>query len=259
MHKHTKSFAVIVMILLMSLILLAGVKAAGQATVTMVVSIGGTTDPAAPGTYTYADGAAITLTANPGSGFIFQNWIVSTSAGSSTDTDNPLTITAVGGETYGVQAVFAPLQVPPGLNAPTDITTAAIVVVLPGAGGTTDPPPGTYVLASALQFNLTAIPASGFQFVHWVIAGEPMSHGAYSFTATPTDNPYNVNHGYGYKYSYQPVFVPVGSTVPTPSASATPGPTGGLSMEWWIIIVLVVIIIIVLIAFGAYAMRRSKK
>jgi hypothetical protein len=260
LHKHTKSFAVIALILLTSMILIASVKAAGQASVTMVVSIGGTTDPAAPGTYTYADGTAVTLTATAGDGFVFQNWIISTSTGTVTDTDNPSEVTVSGGETYGIEAVFAPIQALPGLTVPPDMTTAAIVVVLAGAGGTTTPAPGTYALASAEQFDLKAIPNSGFQFVHWVITGTPMSHGAYSFTATPTDNPYNVNHGYGNTYTYQPVFIPVGSTEPTPSASPTPGPIGGLSMEWWIIIVLVVVIVIVLIAFGAYAsMKRSKK
>ena len=58
---------------------------------------------------------------------------------------------------------------------------------------------------------------SGWTFSHWVISGPNLSHGGYPYTATPTENPYNVNHGYGNRYDYQAVFVPTGSTEPTPS------------------------------------------
>ncbi len=77
------------------------------------------------------------------------------------------------------------------------MATAAIVVVLAVAGGTTSPAPGTYALADATALNLKATPASGWTFSHWVISGPNLSHGGYPYTATPTDNPYNVNHGYG--------------------------------------------------------------
>jgi hypothetical protein len=107
---------------------------------------------------------------------------------------------------------------------------------------------------------LTATPSSGWQFSHWVISGQPMNHGIYDFTATPSDNPYTVDHGYGNTYAYQPVFTPVGSSTPTPSgATPTPGGTsgGGISTETIIIIGLVVVIIIILIAFGIYASRKK--
>ena len=253
--------------LLTSLLLLAAlnsnmisVKAQGQATVNFLDSVGGTTDPAGPGTYNYADGTSVTFTATPDTGFVFQNWIVSTSAGSGIDTTNPLTIPVAGGVTYSVQAIFQPIQIPLGRPTPANMSAAAIVVVLPGAGGTTSPTPGTYALENATQLTLTAMPNSGWQFSHWVISGMSLSHGAYPFTPTPTDNPYNVNHGYGYTYDYQPVFIPTGSTEPTPTPTATPtGTIGGLSTDTAIIIGLVAVIIIILIAFGVYAMRRSKK
>ncbi len=74
----------------------------------------------------------------------------------------------------------------------------------------------------------------------------PMTHGAYAFTAVPTDNPYTVDHGYGNTYSYQPVFTPTGVTEPTP-AGATPTPSGGaggISNEMYIIIALVIVILL---------------
>jgi hypothetical protein len=81
----------------------------------------------------------------------------------------------------------------------------------------------------------------------------------YPYIATPTDNPYNVNHGYSNRYNYQAVFTPVGSTEPTPTPTGTStGTLGGLTTETGIIIALVVIIIIILIAFGVFASRRKK-
>jgi hypothetical protein len=263
MNKSRKIFA---LTLLTSLLILAAlnvsvlsVNAQGNATVIVVDSVGGTTDPAV-GTTTYADGTSVTFTATADASDEFSNWIIVTSTETTTSTDNPLALTVSGGVTYTVQAVFSPIQAPPGGTLPTNLATAAIVVVLTSAGGTTSPAPGVYALADATSLSLTAAPESGWQFSHWVISGPNLSHGGYPYTATPTDNPYNVNHGYGNRYSYQAVFTPVGSTEPTPTggATATPIPVGGLSSDMWIIIGLVVVIIILLIAFGVFATRRKK-
>jgi hypothetical protein len=218
MVKSKKFFALTLIISLTVLATIAGVlNAQTQATVNILASIGGTTDPAA-GTTTYADGTSVTFTATPDSGSVFNNWIIATGEGTSTVSENPITIPVVGGTTYDVQAVFSPLLPPPGVtNLPTNMATAAIVVVLAGAGGTTTPIPGSYALADATQLNLTATALSGWQFSHWVIYGPNLSHGGYPYTATPTDNPYNVNHGYGNTYSYQPVFIPLETTEPTPT------------------------------------------
>ncbi len=269
MFKQTKSTAVVALILLLSMFALAtvnpyitSVNAQDQATVDMLVSIGGTTDPAT-GTHTYAAGTAVTLTATPGESFLFAYWVIASNTGSFTSTSNPFTLTVSGGETYAVEAVFQPVQVPPGAVHPTNLTTAAIVNVLAAAGGTTDPPPGTYALENATELMLTAKPDSGWEFVHWVISGYPIegAHGAFPFDPIPTNNPYNVNHGYGNTYNYQPVFVPIGAS---PPAGTTPTPTsggGGLSGETiTIIVVAVVVIVIIIVAVGAYAYsRRSKK
>lgn len=258
MNKNTtKNFRVFTLIFILSALLIgsigASVKAQEQATIVVMAAVGGTTDPT--GTTTYADGTAVTLTATVGDGFVFENWEIITSAGGITDANNPTTLTVnatVG--TYAVQAVFQPVQV----ITPATITSAnnAIVVVLAAVGGTTSPAPGTYALANAAALELTATPASGFVFHNWIIGGTPLSHGAYSFTDTPTDNPYNVNHGYGYTYTYQPVFVPTSSTI---MSTSTPSPSSMSSDAWIIIAVLVVIIVIVLIALVVVYTKRSKK
>lgn len=211
------------LILLVSLLLLAAisfsvtnVEAQSKATVNVLDSIGGTTDPAA-GTYSYNDGASVTFTALPGSAAIFSNWIISTDAGSRQSTDNPLTFPVSGGTTYNLQPVFNIIQPVGSANLPKDNTTLAIVVVLGAAGGTTNPGPGSYGFTNATSLNLTAVPNSGWQFSHWVISGQITSHGSAPVNLEPTNNPYNVNHGYGATYYYQPVFTQTSGLLPSPS------------------------------------------
>ena len=247
-----KSRKILSLTLLTSLIVFAALNASvisaqSQATVNVLESIGGTTDPS--GTNTYADGTSVTFTATPDSAYQFVNWIISADTGANTSSiDNPYTLSVTGGTTYDVQAVFPPVLPPPGIGQiPTNMSTAAFVVVLAGAGGTTDPAPGTYALADATAMNIKATADSGWVFDHWVISGPNLSHGGYPFTATPTDNPYNVNHGYGNMYSYQPVFTPTGTTTPTPTVP-----------EFSSIATIVVALALVAIALGTYAYRRKK-
>lgn len=261
--KNSKLFALtaltaVLLIAIMSPNFLS-VTAQNQATVVVLDTVGGTVTPA--GTTTYADGEQVTLTATAmDDTFIFSFWIVSSDTGSETLIDNPATITVSGGSTYAIQAVFDVVQPPPGVqNLPTNIASAAIVVVLPSAGGSTSPAPGTYALADATQMMLTATSQSGWQFAYWTICGESTDHGGAPVDWTPDTNPYNVNHGYGYTYYYQAVFTPVGSDVPTPTAGPTNPPVvAGLSMETLIIIGLVVVIVILLVAFAVFAMRKHK-
>lgn len=216
MMKKSKIFALtLVMSLLVLATLGANVEAQAQATVEVLDSVGGTTTPA--GTTTYDDGTSVTFEATPDTAYIFVNWIFSTPEGSNTATDNPITFPVSGGTTYTVQAIFQPIEPVPGKPLPVDMSTAAIVVVLSSAGGTTSPVPGTYALANADSLNLQAIPESGWKFSNWVISGPGLSHGGYPFTATPIDNPYNVNHGYGNMFSYQAVFKPIEAIEPSPT------------------------------------------
>jgi hypothetical protein len=131
----------------------------------------------------------------------------------------------------------------------TLLSKAAIVQILPSAGGTTIPNAGTYALANAEKFDLIAMPNEGWKFLHWTICGTDTGHGSSPTNWSPTDNPYNVNHGYGATYIYQAVFVPVGSTEPTP----TPVP------EFSSLATIIVTITLAAIAFGTYTFRRKTK
>lgn len=267
MVNRAKISAVFAVILLASMIIgtitpyVATVNAQTQATVNVLTAIGGTSDPA-PGTYNYDDGTGVVLTANPDAGNVFLYWIISDDSGNIfTPLNNPTTLTVVGGTVYSVSAVFVGDQntgLPGYFGSTSNQSADAIVGVLTSAGGNTDPVPGVYFLANATVMAIRAIPDSGWQFLHWVISGGPMTgHGGSPYTATPTDNPYTVGHGYGYRYNYQAVFVPVGSTVPGTGGG---GGGGGVSTETVIIIAAVVVVIVILVAIGAVVYsRRSKK
>ncbi len=236
------------------------VNAQGQVTVTILDSIGGTTDPAA-GAHIYNDGDTVTVTATTQSSFAFVYWIITSGTDSSINIDNPASITVTAGTTYSIQPVFSPEQTTDLGYIPKTNATDGIVVVLAGVGGTTTPAPGYYTFVSLNQTKLTATPDSGWQFSHWIISGFPMqgAHGSYAFTATPTDNPYTVGHGEGNRYNYQPVFIPVGTTVPTPSATATPFTImGNFTMDTAIILALVIVIVVLAVGFGLYA-RKTRK
>jgi hypothetical protein len=221
-----------------------------QDTIVIYNAVGGTTDPL-EGTTTAADGSSFTITATAGAGFVFDSWSVATASGGVTYTDNPLTLTLNG--SLGIQPVFDPVVfVSPATTSetPAQLATNAIVVLVASTGGTTSPAPGYYSMTDATNLNITAIPASGWTFDHWVIGGTPLTHGAYSFTDTPTNNPYNVNHGYGNTYYYQPIFKPIStSTTPTPKVNEFSSATA-----------VIMALILLIAASGTYAYtRRAKK
>lgn len=261
MLKNKRSNLAIFFVLVLAIsAFLTSVNAQDTATVTVNSANGGTTD--VTGTTNYNAGDTVTITALPDNDFAFVNWLVSSSdgTGDTQPTDNPLTFTAASGATYTITPVFAVPQPIPGRPLPTDLSTAAIVIIFPSAGGVTTPGPGTYALADASNFDLYAIPNSGWQFAYWTICGTNASHGTAPVNWTPAENPYNVNHGYGDTYRYQAIFTPTGSSPqPTNAPTATPTPGGtmaGLTNEMWIIIGLVVVIVVILIGFGVYASRR---
>ncbi|MGA3059531.1 MAG: hypothetical protein ABSD92_04085 [Candidatus Bathyarchaeia archaeon] len=254
MLKNSKALKVLVFALLTATLLMAVtssiVKAQTQDTIVIYNAVGGTTDPL-EGTTTAADGSSFTITATAGAGFVFDSWSVATASGGVTYIDNPLTLTLNG--SLGIQPVFDPVTfVSPATTSetPAQLATNAIVVLVAATGGTTSPPPGYYSMTDATNLNITAIPASGFTFDHWVIGGTPMNHGAYSFTDTPTNNPYNVNHGYGNTYYYQPVFDPISTaTSPTPKVN-----------EFSSALTIFLALALIATAFGTYAFtKRAKK
>ena len=249
-RKNIKVFALIFILTAFAVAAAAStisiVKAQAQGSIDMFASTGGTTDPAV-GTTNYAGDTVVTMTATPGAGFVFTEWDIVSVSGGSVDPNNPTSLTVASGAEYAVQPVFTPIQQAIPSAPTTDYSTAAIVVILSAVGGTTTPAAGTYALANAASFNIQANAASGFVFDHWVIGGSLTGHGAYSFTETPSNNPYNVNHGYGNTYTYQPVFR---------LTSSTTSPT---VPEYSNVAAIIVALALVAVAFGTYAYKRKTK
>ena len=210
------------LLLAASVVYAGNVQAQGQATVTILPAIGGATNPGA-GTTSYNDGASVTITATAtaGTGYTFDSWIILTNSGLRVSSDNPLTFPAAAGSNYTIQPVFNVIQPINITSAQQNLANAAVVIILPAAGGTTIPLAGAYAFTNATAFNITAMPDNGWTFSHWVISGNTtVSHGGAPVNLEPTDNPYNINHGYGETYYYQPVFTQSGaSTSPGPSTS----------------------------------------
>ncbi len=186
-----------------------------DAIVIIAPSQGGTTDPA-PGTYTYANGTEITLTATASPGFTFQYWVASggftpghtegqvpgvidpetgepvgpipprpsiSGIDSLVFTTNPATIECGFGYTYTYQAVFATEGGEPVTG------DSAIVVIQPATGGTTDPAPGTRTYPNGTVVTLTATPDEGYSFHYWVISGNVTPGHAQGQNATIITDP----------------------------------------------------------------------
>ena len=115
------------------------------------------TTPSTGGTSDYTDLTNVTVTANPGAGFIFVNWtgpvVDANSAMTTILMDSNKTIAAnfaaIRTLTWSVMGTGTVSRSPVGSNATT-----------PSAGGTSDYPDATSV-------TVTAIPAAGFIFVNW--------------------------------------------------------------------------------------------
>lgn len=243
-----------------------------QVIITVYPQEGGTTDPA-PGTHNYPNGTIVILTATPNEGYEFSRWVIeggfvtspnqpplifpieiidpetgefvgaapvlpSTAAStfeSIQATQNPLVIACGYGYTFSYRAEFV-------ATAPTN-QPYAIVVVKDGAGGTTDPGPGTYTFAEGSSITLTATPDDGYEFDHWTASGT----GSGGHPTILTDNPLSPTCGIGYTYEYQPVFAPAGTTV-----------SGGVPAEY-LYAIIIVLVIIAVIGIGAALMYRSRR
>jgi uncharacterized repeat protein (TIGR02543 family) len=74
-------------------------------TLTIVAGTGGTTSPAA-GTYSYATGTTVSVTANPSSGYTFSGW-----SGAASGTSNPVSIVMTGNKTLTAGFTAAPQSI----------------------------------------------------------------------------------------------------------------------------------------------------
>lgn len=116
---------------------------------------GGSTSPS-PGAYNYAEGTPVTVTANPQSGYVLDQWLLDGQPAGS----NPTKIVTMN-QFHTLQANFRP-----GLYYDLTIST--------GSGGSTTPSPGTYEdILEGTPVIVTANPNSGYVFDHWELDYQP--------------------------------------------------------------------------------------
>jgi beta-lactamase superfamily II metal-dependent hydrolase len=115
-----------------------------QYTLTIVAGAGGTTDPL-PGKYTYDTGAAVNIQAAAAADYRFGGWSDGASGSA-----NPVGVTMDGDKT--VTANF--------IRQYTLTITA-------GAGGTTNPGPGTYTYDEGRVVNIRGVASTGYRFANW--------------------------------------------------------------------------------------------
>jgi uncharacterized repeat protein (TIGR02543 family) len=101
-----------------------------------------------PDKVSYSNGENVGLMANANSGYAFKNW--SGDVPQEQQSSNPVTITMDSNKS--VTANFIRRYT---------LTLSA------GAGGTTEPGPGTYIYDQGTQVSLKAVPASGYDFSSW--------------------------------------------------------------------------------------------
>ncbi|MCW4024742.1 MAG: hypothetical protein NWF01_06880 [Candidatus Bathyarchaeota archaeon] len=124
------------------------------------------------------------------------------------------------------------------------VLPVSITILSPEGSGTTDPAPGDYNFTDI--YTLTATPADGWEFSHWIVTGDLAQQLGITTTAiSVTDNPVVGDCGFGYSYQYQPIFVETSNT----SASLPDVP----------VLYVVIIVVAVAILAGAGAFLAGKK
>jgi hypothetical protein len=123
-------------------------------TLTITGTAGGTTSPSGTGIYPY--GTVVNVTASPNTGYYFDHWeLDSVNFGGA----NPINITM-----YNDHALYAVFKFGP---SPAFYTLNITVT----KGGTTSPPPGTYIYSQGTLVNVTALPNTGYGLNHWELDG----------------------------------------------------------------------------------------
>ena len=130
---------------------------AGQCSLTISSTAGGSVTSPGQGTFTYGAGAVVNLVAAAAGGYRFVNWTGNVSTVANV-TGASTTITMSGN--YSITANFqeAP-PVPPGQYSLTVSSTAG--------GSVTTPGQGTFTYNAGTVVNLVAAPLGGYRFVNW--------------------------------------------------------------------------------------------
>ena len=118
----------------------------------------GSTDPVS-GSYSYSKVVPVPMTATPAPGWGFSHWILD---GVDIGDENPYTVTMDSDHT--IKAVFTGTTPPPQ-------TSYRLTVAAPEGSGSTDPVTGTYNYKHIVTVPVTAVPAQGWGFSHWLLDG----------------------------------------------------------------------------------------
>jgi len=113
---------------------------------TITTTSGGMTDPV-PGVYSHPCGSSVGVTAIPEAGYRLDHWVLD---GSPAGSANPISV--VMDDNHDLEAVFA--------------ETHTLIITV-SEGGTTDPPPGTYIYETPTDVVVEAIPFTDYLFDHW--------------------------------------------------------------------------------------------
>lgn len=260
MSKNTaKNFKVLALILLTSALLITAInteipmaKAATSDSVYVYTSVGGTITAggatvAGGSSPTYDNGTVVSFTAVPSADFNFLWWVYINGAANSS-TVNPLSFT-ISAQSCAVEAMFQPTT-----NATQTSTGSgqATIAMYFSAGGTTVPASGTGTGTSGIYTNytigtastFTAVPASGFNFLYWMIATSTVS--TYTSTALTLNIPENT-------CVMQAFFVPTSSTV-----TISPTPTPKVD-EFSSAIAIIMALALVAVALGTYTYTKKAK
>jgi hypothetical protein len=124
-------------------------------TLTIQTTTGGNTSPI-PGSYVYASGSFVPVTATPNVNYVLDYWELD---GVNVGFANPYSVTM--NQNHTLKAFFKFSLV----NYVLTITATT--------GGTTNPAAGTYTYANGTSVNVAATPNTGYQFDHWVLDGSP--------------------------------------------------------------------------------------
>ncbi len=158
----------------------------------------GSTSPAT-GTYTYAAGAAVQVTATPVLGWQFSHWHLD---GVDSGSSNPVTVTM--GAAHTLKPVFTQI-------------IYSLTIQTPDGQGSTSPATGTYTYAAGAAVQVTATPVLGWQFSHWHLDG----------VDSGSSNPVTVTMGAA--HTLKPVFTQIiySLTIQTPDGQGSTSPATG--------------------------------
>lgn len=120
---------------------------------TVQTTVGGITDPT-PGNYEHDEGASVTVTATPDSGYDFSHWILDG------ETRTEKSTVVIMDKDYTLTAYFEVIP-PPQYT----------LTISEPSGGSTNPPPGPHDYNEGTVVIVSALPLPGYVFEHWIFDG----------------------------------------------------------------------------------------